>query len=503
MKKFLFAMTILIVDSLVFGTVNTWFGIVCTNFAQNGYHAEYITEMIVIAICMTILSAGRILSYKYSKSYLNNIQYDKLLRRVLDSKMSDISTISTGKIFDSVKEIAGYRTALIVDSIAFLTIIMPYGKLLLREAEFSIVLPIIEIVSLIIGTVMALLTNRLFKTNKIGAEKKAILQGVTVDNFLNVRTIKYLRQRQFAMDRLHKAQQDAMVFMVNPWQVLWFRGVELMCWVPFIVNLIIAKSDPALVAFMVVLTPTVNSMWDVARAVTENVVELKAKEDVIKSLKGDDLDNYDALENELVLRNIEFGYKDVNFSIDDIRIRKDERYLVTGESGQGKSTLANLLAGVLTPTKGEIKNISVFYVWQETEMFDATLRENILFNNQDNVSDEELMDLFKDLNMLEWFSNLPNGLDTQIGEKGCKLSSGQKQRLNIIRTVLHMRRHKDDLFIVDEITSNLDDATKNLAIALIDKECKSTLVCVSHNDGFDRICQHHIEVVNHRFNVLK
>lgn len=276
-----------------------------------------------------------------------------------------------------------------------------------------------------------------------------------------------------------------------------------MCWVPFIVNLIIAKSDPALVAFMVVLTPTVNSMWEVARAVTENVVELKAKEDVIKSLKGDDLDNYDALENELVLRNIEFGYKDINFVIDDIRIRKDERYLVTGESGQGKSTLANLLAGVLTPTRGEIKNTSVFYVWQETEMFDASLRENILFNNQDNVSDDELMELFRDLNMLEWFTNLPNGFDTQIGEKGCKLSSGQKQRLNIIRTILHMRRHKNDLFILDEITSNLDDATKNLAINLIDRECKSTLVCVSHNDGFDKICSHHIEVVNHRFNVLK
>lgn len=276
-----------------------------------------------------------------------------------------------------------------------------------------------------------------------------------------------------------------------------------MCWVPFIVNLIIAKSDPALVAFMVVLTPTVNSMWEVARAVTENVVELRAKEDVIKSLKGDDLDNYDALENELVLRNIEFGYKDINFVIDDIRIRKDERYLVTGESGQGKSTLANLLAGVLTPTRGEIKNTSVFYVWQETEMFDASLRENILFNNQDNVSDDELMELFRDLNMLEWFTNLPNGFDTQIGEKGCKLSSGQKQRLNIIRTILNMRRHKDDLFILDEITSNLDDATKNLAINLIDRECKSTLVCVSHNDGFDKICSHHIEVVNHRFNVLK
>ena len=135
-------------------------------------------------------------------------------------------------------------------------------------------------------------------------------------------------------------------------------------------------------------------------------------------------------------------------------------------------------------------------------MFNATLKENLVFDNDDQVTEDELLQLFTELNMTEWFHGLPNGFNTQIGERGCKLSSGQKQRINIIRTILHMRAHPEDLFVVDEITSNLDSVTRDLAIRLINRECKSTLVAISHNDGFEKICDHHIVVENHRFEMI-
>ena len=71
--------------------------------------------------------------------------------------------------------------------------------------------------------------------------------------------------------------------------------------------------------------------------------------------------------------------------------------------------------------------------------------------------------------MIEWFSKLKDGFQTQIGERGCRLSSGQKQRLNIIRLILTMRYHPEMIFIIDEITSNLDSATRELAINLLHK----------------------------------
>ena len=105
--------------------------------------------------------------------------------------------------------------------------------------------------------------------------------------------------------------------------------------------------------------------------------------------------------------------------------------------------------------------------------------------------------------MIDWFSKLKDGFNTQIGERGCRLSSGQKQRLNIIRLVLTMKYHPEMIFIIDEITSNLDSVTRKLAIDLIDKMCNSTVRSISHNDGFDKICEHHVLVKDHKFNVIK
>ena len=503
-RSFYVSITVLIVSTFVFGILNT---VQAETIAKltNQFTSDLLTTLIIVVATKTALSAIKMMSAKYTRLSLLDKFYMNLLKKVLNSKMSDISTVSTGKIYDAVKDIASLKSSIIVESILMCMTILPFSKLIYEEWKYNHVMPIIEISCMLVGVTMSLLTNRLFKTNAIAKEKKAVLQGVTVDNFLNVRTLKYMRQRQFAVDRLQKAQDDARVLMVNPKQIIWYRFVEIIAWTPFILNIYLARNNISVVAFIICMSNTADQMWSQLSDIIETLIEMKAQETVIKYLKGDDLDNYDALENELVLRNIEFGYKDsdVKFVIDDIRIRKNNRYLITGESGQGKSTLANLLAGVITPTKGELKNISVFYVWQETEMFDATLWQNIVFGITDNVSESEIMGLFKDLGMIEWFENLPSGFSTQIGEKGCKLSSGQKQRLNIIRTILHMRRHSGDVFVLDEITSNLDELTKKLAIELIDKECHSTLVCISHNDGFDTICEHHIEVIDHTFHMIK
>lgn len=80
------------------------------------------------------------------------------------------------------------------------------------------------------------------------------------------------------------------------------------------------------------------------------------------------------------------------------------------------------------------------------------------------------------------------------------MSSGQKQRINIIRTILKMREQDyDTLIILDEPTSNLDDATEKLAVELFDKECRNTLLVITHRPEIARICSHHIKVKNHVF----
>ena len=127
---------------------------------------------------------------------------------------------------------------------------------------------------------------------------------------------------------------------------------------------------------------------------------------------------------------------------------------------------------------------------------------NIVFSNDDKIDQIEILDLFKKLSMTSWFCTLKNGFDTQIGERGCKLSSGQKQRINIIRMLLAMKYHPDKLFIMDEITSNLDKDTRELAVDLFREAFKNenmTVICISHNEGFDKICDRKILVKDHKF----
>ena len=99
--------------------------------------------------------------------------------------------------------------------------------------------------------------------------------------------------------------------------------------------------------------------------------------------------------------------------------------------------------------------------------------------------------------MRDLINSLPEGWNTYCGERGYLLSSGQKQRVNIIRTLMAMHYHPEYVFLLDEITSNLDNKTKKLAIKLFDETCKSTMIVVSHNSGFESIIDHNVKVSNH------
>lgn len=162
-----------------------------------------------------------------------------------------------------------------------------------------------------------------------------------------------------------------------------------------------------------------------------------------------------------------------------------------GPSGAGKTTIADILLGLLEPLKGEIlvDGVNIFssisawqqnigYIPQFIYLSDDTLRRNIAFGLPDNKIDEEKIQQAVQLAQLsEMVSRLPNGLDTEVGERGTRLSGGQRQRVGIARALYH----NPQVLVMDEATSALDNITEQLIIDAIEVlKGERTVIMIAH-----------------------
>jgi len=162
----------------------------------------------------------------------------------------------------------------------------------------------------------------------------------------------------------------------------------------------------------------------------------------------------------------------------NLHVKKGERIAIVGASGSGKSTVMNLVVGLLSPTSGEIyvdgvpmsemsmqsyrKFLSV--VPQNSILFSGTIRENITYGLR-TYDEERFQNAVRDANITEFLDLLPNGIDSMVGEHGDKLSGGQKQRVSIARALIRDPK----ILILDEATSALDNVSEYYVQKAIDK----------------------------------
>ena len=224
-------------------------------------------------------------------------------------------------------------------------------------------------------------------------------------------------------------------------------------------------------------------------AAAERVFEVLEFENTITD-KENALD-LKTFENEIVLNNITFSYEEdpvlKNFSL---TIPKGKTVALVGQSGSGKSTIANLLTRFYEVNNGEIlidnhniKDITMEslrnltgLVTQDSIMFNGTISDNIKLGCTE-ATDEEVINALKIANAYEFVEKLPNGIHTNIGDSGNKLSGGQKQRLSIARAVLK----NPPIMILDEATSALDtESEKFVQVALENMMQNRTSIVIAH-----------------------
>lgn len=197
------------------------------------------------------------------------------------------------------------------------------------------------------------------------------------------------------------------------------------------------------------------------------------------------------LSGNVEFKNVSYSYNNEKNIINNLsfKINKNSSVALVGESGSGKSTIIKLIMGLIKYDKGNIliddKELSklnlnsfydnVTYVSQEAPIFDGTLRENLIFDKK--IPDEEIIKVLNLVCLDKFYEKLENGLDTELGEKGVRMSGGEKQRVALARLFFDDSK----IIILDEATSAIDNITEKLVMENVVKQLDNkTLVVIAH-----------------------
>lgn len=191
----------------------------------------------------------------------------------------------------------------------------------------------------------------------------------------------------------------------------------------------------------------------------------------------------------ITFEHVSFYYESSKSVLKDVsfKIGKNQTVALVGHSGAGKSTIINLILKFYEPVNGRIflrdedyknhdhkfvrNNISL--VFQESELFSTTIRENVLYGKPD-ASEEDVIEALKKANAYDFVMQLPQRLDSEVGERGVKLSGGQKQRVQIARAILK----NAPILILDEATSSLDARSEKEVQEGMENLMKNKLVII-------------------------
>lgn len=339
--------------------------------------------------------------------------------------------------------------------------------------------------------------KKLRKTSHVMQERAADITSVLQETISAIRVIKSFVREDHEIQRFEnenyknfRAQMKNAQLMALLTPIVEFLsavGVTLIIWYGGLEVINGNLTAGSLIAFLMYVVNLSNPIKRLSRvyggiqrslAAAQRIFTVLDTEPEIQNMPG--AVPLPAIHGEVAFHSVDFSYKTGELTLQNISIqaRPGQMVAIVGASGAGKTTIANLIPRFYDPTSGyisidgiDIKTVTVEslreqigIVPQETVLFNGSAYENIRYGRLD-ATREEIIEAAKAANAHQFISRMPEGYDTQIGERGSKLSGGQRQRIAIARAILKNPR----VLILDEATSALDTESEKLVQEALDK----------------------------------
>ena len=445
--------------------------------------------------------------YEYS-----NVQYLEYYKKLTKVPVESLSKYQTGYLENIIKKITTLvKNILSAEYVGIILSFVFFFYTVFNQSKS------LFFISLILSIVCVLISVHILrKSNKHVEEvyeSEYEYSSIYQDFISNIRTVKALNDNNY-FEAIVKTEGDKCYKKQNKYIKCYsleeiIRNILIL--LPFALAIVKGVYDLSngidtlgIITFYISLYLEMGFIFDELSGNIINWFELKAIKKKLKELfkKTDDREVLKTF-NKIELDKIKIKHKEATFDIvlDNLVINRNDKISITGKSGQGKTSVINLILGNISSYEGKINidehtindvRLDIGVVSQEIELFNMSIKENLCLDKE--ISDEEIIEYLKELELDEILL-FEDGIYTLVGEKGLKLSTGQKRRINILRSYLMDK----DIYILDEPTSNLDKHTEEIVVKFILKYFKDkTLIIATHNEKINEICNKFYTFDNHK-----
>ncbi|MBD5473529.1 MAG: ABC transporter ATP-binding protein [Lachnospiraceae bacterium] len=390
-----------------------------------------------------------------------------------------------------------------------------FVMLLIMDASMTV------FILLLFGT-MTLLIIKVFKPrlNKIGSKNQSIQSRIAkwrIQAIYGLKDVKVLNREEFFVRNYYEsgkigANVSTTYAVMNNTPRLLIETVFIVGVLGFLMLFIRSGGDMSLmvstvsafgVAAMRVL-PSVNRINTYITQISysqpsldfvyQNLQEGMKTDAMLAERRANSQKNKLKLEHQIELDHISFHYPDSDkdiFTEAHMVVPKGKSVGIIGTSGAGKSTIVDILLGLLHAQKGAITcdGVDIFrnyeswlaqvgYIPQSIYLIDESIRDNIAFGiDEEKIDEKRIWEVLEEAQLKEFVEELPQGLDTTIGDRGVRLSGGQRQRIGIARALYH----DPEILVFDEATSALDNDTEAAVMDAVNSfHGKKTMIIIAH-----------------------